>query len=114
MTDIVIIAILVVILAFGLRSTIKHFKGKSGCCGSGTYKARPKKLSSVVGKKTFHVDGMSCQHCVNRVMEAVNSIDGASGSVHLKKGTVDISMDRPIDDRVFISAIENAGYKTRI
>lgn len=110
MTDYIIIGIIAIVLIIGLRSTVKHFRGQSGCCGGSTYKARPKKLNTVTAKKTFSVDGMTCQHCVNRVMEAVNSIDGASGVVHLKKGTVDISMERPIDDEVFVTAIENAGY----
>ena len=111
MTDFIIIAVIVAVFAVGLYSTVKRFRSKSSCCSSGTYKAKAKKLDSVAVRKTFRVEGMSCQHCVNRVMEAVNSIDGASGVVHLKKGTVDVAMDRPIDDEVFVSAIEQAGYK---
>lgn len=111
MTDIIIAAVVVMVFALGLYSTVKRFRSKSSCCSSGTYKAKAKKLDSVAATAAFKVDGMSCQHCVNRVMEAVNSIDGASGVVHLKKGTVDVSMDRPIDHEVFIAAIEQAGYK---
>lgn len=86
MVDYIVIAVLAVVILVGVRASIKHFRGESGCCGGGTYKARPKKLSKVVEKKTFRVEGMSCQHCVNRVMEAVNGIDGVSGAVNLKKG----------------------------
>ena len=110
MTDAIIIAIVVVVFVIGLRSVVKRFRSKSSCCSSGTYKAKAKKLDSVAESITLKVDGMTCQHCVNRVMEAVNSIDGASGTVHLKKGTVDISMERHIDGEVFIAAIEKAGY----
>ena len=53
---------------------------------------------------------MTCQHCVNRVMDAVNSIDGASGLVHLKKGIVTVSMAHPVEDAVICRAIEKAGY----
>ena len=53
---------------------------------------------------------MSCQNCVNRVMEAVNSIDGASAAVRLKRGEVIVSMESPISDQIIISAIEKAGY----
>ncbi|MBE5940568.1 MAG: hypothetical protein E7266_09260 [Lachnospiraceae bacterium] len=28
-----------------------------------------KKLTKVIGKKTFSVEGMTCEHCKNRVME---------------------------------------------
>lgn len=110
MTNIIIVAVLAVILFFSLRSTIKHFRGEGGCCGGSTYKAHPKKLNSVAGKKTFLVDGMSCQHCVNRVMEAVNSIDGVSAVVDLKKGKAVVSYERPVDDELIRGAIEKAGY----
>ena len=47
---------------------------------------------------------------MNRVMEAVNSIDGASALVKLKRGLVIISLEHPIDDEILKDAIENAGY----
>lgn len=111
MINYIIIGILAVMFYFGLRSTIKHFRGEGGCCGGSTYKARRKKLHTVAGKKTFLVEGMSCQHCVNRVMEAVNSIDGASALVKLKKGVVIVSTERPIRNETIKNAIEKAGYK---
>ena len=110
MTDYIIGGILVVMLALGIRSTIKHFRHESSCCGGGTYKARRKKLNQVIARKVFSVEGMTCQHCVNRVQEAVNSIEGASGVVNLKKGTVTVSMEREIGDEVILKAVEKAGY----
>lgn len=110
MTNAVIIAILIIILFVALKSTIGHFQKKSGCCGSGTYKARPRKLSSVAAKSVFTVEGMSCQHCVNRVMEAVHSLKGTSAVVNLKKGIVTISMETPMDTSLIKAAIEKAGY----
>lgn len=111
MSNYIIIVILAVILFFALRSSIKHFRGEGGCCGGSTYKAHPKKLNTVVGKKTVSIEGMSCQHCVNRVMEAVNSIDGASAVVKLKKGEAIVSMEHPISNDIIKDAIEKAGYK---
>ncbi len=110
MTNLIIIAILAVILVLGIRSSIKHFRGEGGCCGGSTYKAHKKKLNTVITRRTFTVEGMSCQHCVNRVMEAVNSINGASAVVHLKRGTVVVSMAREISDTVIRETIEKAGY----
>lgn len=111
MSNFIIIVILIVLLYFGLRSSIKHFHGEGGCCGGSTYKARPKKLNTIIGKKTLTVEGMSCQHCVNRVMEAVNSIDGASALVKLKKGIVIVSLEHPVSNEIIKDAIEKAGYK---
>lgn len=110
MTNFIIIAILAVILYFALRSSLKHFRGEGDCCGGGTYKARRKKLKSVTDKKTVVVEGMSCQHCVNRVMEAINSIEGASALVKLKKGLVIVSMEYPISNEIIKNSIEKAGY----
>lgn len=111
MSNYIIAGILAVVLFFCLRSSIKHFRGEGGCCGGGTYKAHKKKLNTVAGRKTAAVEGMSCQHCVNRVMEAVNSIDGASALVKLKKGIVIVSVEHPISNEIIKNAIENAGYK---
>lgn len=110
MTNYIVIAILVIIILFAVRASVKHFHGEGGCCGGSTYKAHPKKLSHVSETKIFPVEGMSCQHCVNRVMEAVNSIDGVSGVVNLKKGMVTVSMEQHVDDAVIRQAIEKAGY----
>lgn len=110
MQDFVIAVFLAVILFFSFRSTLKHFRGESSCCGGCTYKARRKKLHTVAVRKVFAVEGMSCQHCINRVMEAVNSIDGASAAVSLRNGTVTVSMEYPIDDNIIKNAIEKAGY----
>lgn len=111
MSNYIIVGILIVVLFFCLRSSIKHFRGEGGCCGGSTYKARKKKLNTVIGKKTITVEGMSCQHCVNRVMEAVNAIDGASALVKLKKGMVIVSLEHPISNEIIKDAIEKAGYK---
>lgn len=113
MTDLIIILIVVAVVGFGVYSTVKKRKEKASCCSSGTYKAKEKKLEQVTMKKTAVVEGMTCQHCVNRVMEALNSIDGASANVNLRKGTAVISMEQPMDDAVFRTAIENAGYTVK-
>lgn len=110
MTDTIIIALVVIILFIAIRSTVKKAKSKSSCCSSGTYKAKQKKLNHVSTKTVLHVEGMSCQHCVNRVMEVINDIDGASALVNLKKGTVTVSMEQRIDNSILKAAIEKAGY----
>ena len=92
MQNFIIAAIVIVVLVFAVRASLKHFRGEGGCCGGGTYKARPKKLTHTAEVKTFRVEGMHCQNCANRVMDAVNSIDGVSGVVHLKKGLVKVEI----------------------
>lgn len=60
---------------------------------------------------TFNVDGMSCNHCVANVKNAVESVDGVqSVSVNLSKGLVSIS-GKNLDNKKIIKKINDAGYK---
>lgn len=110
MTDIIIIAVVIVIAAIGIRSTIKHFRGQGGCCGGGDYKPRKKKLKNILYTKTFTVDGMHCDHCKNRVEEVVNDMEGIAGKVDLKKGELTVSYAEKVNDERIIARIEKAGY----
>ena len=110
MTDLIIIAIVVVAAGIGLSSTLKHFKGQGGCCGGGSYKPKKKKLARILYKKTFFVNGMHCEHCKNRVEEIVNDIAGVAGSVSLKKGELTVSYAENVDDDLIKASIERAGY----
>lgn len=115
MENLMIVTILVVILFFAIKSTIKHFKGESSCCGGGTYKAKPRKLKNkILGKKVLNVKDMTCQHCVNRVTEAIHSIEGTSAKINLKAGTATISFDREINWDSVKDAVEKAGYSVEI
>lgn len=107
--------ILVLVLVLAVRGSIKHFKGEGGCCGGGgDIKVPNKKLDGpVVGEIVLLVDGMHCENCSNRVKRTINSIDGASCKVNLRKGRVDIKFDRDIEREVFVKAIEDLGYSVR-
>lgn len=113
MINIIIIAIIVVLLFFGLRSTRKHMKGQGECCGGGSTAAvvPEKKLEKVIATKTVIVDGMTCDHCKGWVEKAVNAIDGASCKVNLNKREAIVSMEKEISDEVIRAAIKNAGYR---
>ncbi|SEL34625.1 Copper chaperone CopZ [Butyrivibrio sp. ob235] len=113
MSNIFAAIIIVAIIAFSLRGSIKHFRGEGGCCGGGNsvVKEPDKKLDNpVIGKTTLKVEGMHCENCRNRVKRVINSIEGASCKVNLKKGLVDIEYDRDIDNDIFIKAIENLDF----
>ena len=75
--------------------------------------AKSRKLKSVSCKKVYIVEGMHCQNCVNRVMEAVQDLGGTSAVVNLKKGTLTVSMEKEIDDTVIIAAVEKRGYSAK-
>lgn len=114
MVNVIVILILILIAVFAVRGTIKHMKGESPCCGGGgdsEVKEEPSKLEGpVVGEKIMQIPGMTCEHCVNRVMHALNKIDGVSANVSLKGKRAVISYDREVDEKVLKKAVEDAGY----
>ena len=110
MENYIIIGITLIVLCLGLFYTVKHFKGESGCCGGGSYKPRKKRLKKILYQKIFTVDGMSCEHCKNRVEIAVNDIKGVTGKVNLKRGGVLVSYEEEVDETEIKARIERAGY----
>ncbi len=111
MGNVIIVLIIIVAAGIGVWQTVKHMQGKSACCDTGSdTKAVKKKLSKVLYKRTFQVEGMHCNNCKNRVENAVNSIPGVSGKVNLQKGTVEVSYEQEVDNSIIIREIEKNGY----
>lgn len=110
MVDGIIVAILVAVMFLGIRSSVKHFARKGGCCGSSDYKPKKKKLSKVLYKKVFQVEDMHCEHCKRRVEEVINNINGVAGSVNLRKGELTISYEVDVADETVIVQLEQRGY----
>lgn len=110
MENFILVVFLAAAVAVGIWYTIRHFKGEGGCCGGGGYRPRKKKLSHVVEKKTFQVEGMHCEHCKVRVEEAVNDIHGAAGRADWRKGLLVVAYSEPIEDGVIRGKVEKAGY----
>lgn len=117
MADAIIILVVVIILIFALKGSIKHFKGEGACCGGGsgsvkTKKAKKKTLDGpVVGRRTIRISGMHCQNCVNSVTSALNAIEGVSARVSLKEGSAEVSYDREVDETELKEAVEKAGFE---
>lgn len=63
-------------------------------------------------KQAFTVAGMTCQHCVRAVTEAVRELDPqASVEIDLAAATVSIDSAQPRD--ALAGAISEAGYEVR-
>ena len=110
MADIIVVLIVIVLLGFALRGAIRHFKGDSPCCGGGTgiIKTDDKELKNpVIGKKIVHIEGMTCEHCV----QSVNEIEGVSARVDLQKKEAVVSYDREIANDVLKKTVEKAGFQ---
>ena len=110
MKTVITVIVIVAILVFALKGSVKHMKGEGDCCGGGSG-SKPKKVKAkhledpVIGQITLHIEGMTCEHCVNRVAEALNSIDGVSAKVNLHKKNATVSFDRPVEEETLCSAV---------
>ena len=117
MADTIIILVVVVILIFALKGSIRHFRGEGACCGGGsgsvkTKKAKKKTLDGpVTGQRTIRISGMHCRNCANSVTNELNAIDGVSAKVSLKDNMAEVSFDRTVDDADLKQAVEKAGFK---
>ena len=113
MEDMIIVGVIIILVIVGILSGKKHFKGEGGCCGGGSTSIpnQRKKLKKVVAQKTVIIEGMTCEHCKNRVEKCINDIPGAAGKVVLKKKAAVVSLESPISDDRIRAAIEDAGYK---
>ena len=114
MGNAIIITVLAVIIIVAIRSSIKHIKGEGGCCGGGgsTIKEPDTKLSgTVINTNVFKIDGMHCESCTNRVKRAINSIDGVSAKLDLRKKQAVVKYEKEVADDTLVKEIENLGYK---
>lgn len=60
--------------------------------------------------RTYAVDGMTCDHCVNAISSEVTKVPGiATVEVDLKRKTVTVAGESP-DDAGVRAAIDEAGY----
>ena len=57
----------------------------------------------------FHVEGMSCAHCVNAVTTAIHALDPAAG-VDVDLGTKRVRVRSDLDRFVLQQALADAGY----
>lgn len=62
-------------------------------------------------KTILNVEGMSCQHCVNAINNAVGELEGvASVDVSLEGKTVTVEHDEKVTEAQIKEAIEDQGY----
>jgi len=63
-------------------------------------------------KKKILIEGMSCNHCVNHVKEALNELKGVSAVlVSLDTKSAEIEVVEGVKDEDIKAAIDEAGYE---
>lgn len=62
-------------------------------------------------KKKLVIEGMSCGHCVKRVQEALEKLEGVRAvSVNLESKTALLDLSYDVDEEKLKAAVEDAGY----
>lgn len=62
-------------------------------------------------KKKIFIDGMTCQHCVRRVKNALENLDGVTSvDINLEDRYSLVELSKDIDRSIFNEAIDDAGY----
>lgn len=65
-----------------------------------------------MGEERIKVEGMSCQHCVSSVREALESLQGVRAvKVNLETGEVDFVRSEGVSLERVREAVERAGYR---
>lgn len=62
-------------------------------------------------KKRIRIEGMSCEHCLKRVQNALSGQEGVSEvQVNLKEGTATFRVKETVTDTTLKELIEDSGY----
>jgi copper ion binding protein len=63
-------------------------------------------------KTTLKIEGMSCEHCVHHVTEALKGVAGVSSAkVDLKKKSAEVEHGDSVTQAALKTAVEEAGYE---
>ena len=105
--------IILVIMFFALKSTVRHFRGEGSCCGVGDVPAltRKKMDAPKIGEKVVSIEGMHCQNCKRRVETLLNGIEGAVAKVDLGKNIAILSMSRIVADEEIYDALDGSEFR---
>lgn len=65
-------------------------------------------------KKTIHIEGMSCMHCVGRVDKALSEISGVEKvEVNLEEKNAVVALDTNVTNEALTEAVKKAGYEVK-
>lgn len=60
------------------------------------------------------VSGMTCQHCVRAVTEALAEVPGVSRVVEVDRGTGRAAVEGDADPAALVAAVKEAGYEASL
>lgn len=113
MSTIIIVLLLLTICIYAIISYRK--KLSQGCCGSGgdiekKIVVSDKNPANYPCSVTIVIDGMTCNHCKQRVENALNELDGVWADVNLSKHSALVRMKTQLQEMELRRAVIKAGY----
>ena len=115
MLNIVIVLIIALLAAWGVRRMVIRSRKGGGCCGE--HEAAEKRTGSADRNKkeypykvTLSIKGMTCRNCAAKVENALNALPGIWAAVHLSSGTASVRLKSEVDEAVLKQAVAGAGY----
>jgi copper chaperone CopZ len=120
LANVIIVAIVAVLVVFGVRRIVGTATGKRDCC-SGDARQTGRSFRPVTIEDTdeshypYHADltisGMHCDNCVRNVTNALDSVEGAWARVDLGTRTAHVLSKGPIDQAAYRDVVRQAGYR---
>ena len=114
--NLIVLAVIVVGMFFGLRRIVASTHGKS-CCSDGASGKKAKKVVVADTNPSHYpysdellIGGMSCDGCAQNVANALNALDGVWATVTYADHTARVRSKRPVDRDTLESAVRGAGY----
>ena len=112
MATVIVGLVLLIALFFALKGVLAHWRGEGSCCGGAEIATPPKKKlqGRIIGRRTIHIDGMTCVNCKIRVEQSLDGIEGAVSQVNLHRNTAELQMTREVSDDEIRQALAGSGY----
>lgn len=114
--NLIVLAVIVVGMFFGLRRIVASTHGKS-CCSDGASGKKAKKVvvadtdpSHYPYSNELLIGGMSCDGCAQNVANALNALNGVWATVTYADHTARVRSKRPVDRDTLETAVRGAGY----
>ncbi len=115
MGNVVIIAVLAIIVALAIRSTVHRIRYGSACCGEREPDEKKIRVSDR-NKRNYpntyilRIDGMHCSNCARRVENAFNKTEGRWASADVGKKEVFLRSKNNESEEELRNIIASAGY----
>ena len=116
-SNIIVLAIVIVGLFFGIRRIVKGITSGQSCCSDGASGSKTKRVkvtdtdaANYPYSADLPIGGMSCQGCADNVANALNGVPGTWAKVDLASKTAHVLSKNPIDAPAYEAAVKDAGY----